>query len=153
MYFWKIDKLVEDLREDRVTQKEEFKYLLFNAFIFSVATGSFFEGSIVYGFYDVLYSMLYPLIACVGLYFCYTANARGDGQQFLKRIVCLLCPVTIRLLSVFVALLIVFFILVGPIESDSGEITIEFIMLCVFSDVLGFVYLFLKIKDVSNMQK
>lgn len=38
MYFWKVDKLVEDFKAGNVNQKEEFKYLLVFFLITTIAT-------------------------------------------------------------------------------------------------------------------
>lgn len=93
MYWLRVGKLAEDLREGRVTEKERFKYYLATFIAYGVAVQLFIY---LGGPFDVdrLISAAVNLTAAVtGIFFCYRINRSGDDSDFIPRMICLGWPV------------------------------------------------------------
>ena len=146
MYFWKVDDLVADLRDNNVTPKEEMKYLICWCLLawlslwFISALPS--EDANIYEHASWFFSIF---ISVLGIYACYRVNSEGDGKDFITRMICLSIPVVIR-----VSVLCLPFLLLG---FGFGLIEEEYNLLdVVFSVVFSFVYvwyLYQKMKAVS----
>ena len=130
MYFWKVDKLVEDMREDRVTQKEELKYMLASAILTlllmelsSFLTG--LEGEISYGMTEFLMGIGFILLCAGGIYYCSRINEAGDGRNFLNRFVCLGWTTSIKFsvisLPIIVFIFVVAFFAIDMVGIASDE--------------------------------
>jgi hypothetical protein len=52
MYLWKVDKLVEDFKSGKVSQKEEFKYMLLFTVLMIFASDPFLYVGSSYNIYD-----------------------------------------------------------------------------------------------------
>lgn len=88
MYFWKAKALARDLKENKVSEKEQMVYYLLVGIAF-----------IIPGNRDISWLEWTILITGVvlGTIWCYQVNKRGDNQNFIVRMTCLSLPVLIRL--------------------------------------------------------
>ncbi|MCK5708086.1 MAG: hypothetical protein KAI43_10575 [Candidatus Aureabacteria bacterium] len=117
MYFWKINKLKEQLRTGTLSQSEIFKYLM--AYIvlnllFHVAPNASNNQ------WDTLEKILVFFITIIGTYFLYLSNNGSSGKNFLERYISLYLVFGIRFT--------VYFIIIG-------------IPLCFFLNFYGFINL------------
>lgn len=112
MYLWKVDALVEDLRDDRVTQREQFKYYLTVILLWSLYLHLFvamttlamevaMDGTAVpynasYRVSDAIGAVLHLGITALGIFICHKMNNIGDGMGFITRMFCLSIPVLVR---------------------------------------------------------
>lgn len=112
MYLWKVDALVEDLRDDRVTQREQFKYYLTVILLWTVGAHMSWLAATVaqaagvnmsYGVFDAIGVALSLGVTVLGIFVCHKMNGIGDGTGFITRMICLSVPVLIRT-AVFVGL-------------------------------------------------
>ncbi len=110
MYIWRVEKLVEDLRQDRISERETFKYFLVWTFFIYLETQ-------LYELFPqpatpsmVFFSTSYTLIALLGVTLCYWTNANGDNRHFLRRFICLNLPLSIRLLVYFIVAGVLIFV-------------------------------------------
>lgn len=106
---WNVRRLADDLIEQRVTQKDQEKYL----FLWIVTSCSVFL-FIPYrelwgpGFVPVLLALASFVIVGVGTSLCLRANDKGDARDFLPRFICLGMLVGIRLFVCLIAPAVIF---------------------------------------------
>ena len=80
MSFWKIDSLVEDFKLGKVSQNEDFKYMLLFTITLILATDSILYIGMSY---DSLNSVLILFISVIGVYYCYKKYSSGDDRNFI----------------------------------------------------------------------
>ncbi len=119
MYLWKIEKLVDDFRQNKVSQKEQFKYLLLFTIFTLLCSDPFLYVDMSNNYYDTLQSVLILVITVFGVYYCYKINSQGDNKEFMIRFICLGLPAVIRILAMFLpffigAIIIRRFIFIKP---------------------------------------
>ncbi len=119
MYWWRVSKLAEDLREGRVEEKERFKYYI--AFI--VLDGVVLE---LARYFPETFNMVkfmsraaILIINITGTMLCYRTNRSGDNADFIGRMVCLSWPVGIKVFVLFSAISLVVANLFGASFSES----------------------------------
>ena len=108
MYLWRVDRLVEDLRSDRLTEWEGVKYLITLGVVYTLFTDPFFVAGIDYSRLDALSTLIIAVATASGTYYCYTKNRAGDDRDFVRRLVCLTVPVGVRMLPVVIVVGAVF---------------------------------------------
>lgn len=114
MYFWKVNKLEQDLKADKISNMETLGYLVVLVLINLIAF--FFVGNVsLNGSMKFMDNVLSGLINIFGIIFCFYLNKQGDGTKFLKRIVSLTLPISIRIevyhiFATFTLMLIGFFV-------------------------------------------
>ncbi len=144
MYIWKISPLIEQLKSDGLSQKEQLKYFLTYSVLMIIATDPLLSVGLVYGFYDAVNTASMSILTIVGVIYCYKVNKSIDDKDFILRFVTIGLPITLRLL----ALLIVVGILFGVVdeifiessyldESDTYQTTPVDVL---FTGILLFVY-------------
>jgi uncharacterized membrane protein len=153
MYLWKIDSLVNDFKEDKVTQKEEFKYVLLYGVIFTFLTDKFLYIDNIYNIYDTIDSITMLIIIIIGTYYCYLVNSKGDNKNFMVRYVSMGIPVGIRIMLIAFPLGIIdalLFMTPEELESDSYQTTKSVVILSSLVAIAYYWYLAKKIRDISN---
>jgi hypothetical protein len=153
MYLWKIDSLVNDFKEGKVTQKEEFKYILLFGIMFTFLTSKFLYIDDIYNIYDTINSISMLIITIIGTYYCYLVNSKGDNKDFMIRYMIIGLPVGIRIYLIAFLLIIIntlLFMTPEKLESDSYETTISLVIWSSLSAMVYFWYLAKKIRDVSS---
>src|SRR3989344_6753381 len=129
MHFWNISALAQELREEKLTERDKMKYVLA---LFLLGNIFFYGAQGLYvsaGFLLALEVLAVIAITVGGIIWCYAANAKGDNKSFVERFVVLSLPVTVRLLTfgfiIYVAYIIVGFIAMGEaFDVFIGEYTI-----------------------------
>ena len=153
MYLWKIDSLVNDFKEGKVTQKEEFKYILLFGIMFTFLTSKFLYIDDIYNIYDTINSISMLIITIIGTYYCYIVNSKGDNKDFMVRYMIIGLPAGIRIFLIAFLLIIIYSLLfttLEELESDSYETTLSFVIWSSLAGIAYFWYLAKKIRDVSN---
>ena len=102
MYFWRIERLVEDLNRDQISEWEGAKYLIMIGVVFSIATAPVFSIGMEYSWLDTVSTAIIVAATGLGTFYCYRINRRVDDRDFVLRFVCLFVPVTVRLIPVVV---------------------------------------------------
>ncbi len=100
MYFWKVNALVEDLKNQRVSQRQKMYYYLADTVLAFIAI---YTGSLVASKPNVLTAIEFLLglsITVTGVLLCYEANRQGDDAEFIDRMVCLSWPIMVRLIVI-----------------------------------------------------
>ncbi|BEV07840.1 hypothetical protein [Methylophilus sp. DW102] len=156
MYLWKVDSLVKDFKSGKVSQKEEFKYMLMFTILMSVASNQALYIESIYNYYDALSSALVFGISIFGVYYCYKINSCGDDRDFLVRVFCIGLPVLIRVSAVMIPLLIgsksLETLLLNPefLNEVTVETTVVDVVVISTSIAAYYWYLATKIRAVSS---
>ncbi len=98
MYFWNVNELSTRLKENTLSSFEEAQYYFATFFCFVVCMvlkvySTRADISLPFTIFTFIASDL--AIVC-GISYCYYINKSGDGKDFIKRILCLTLPITIR---------------------------------------------------------
>lgn len=154
MYFWKVDSLVDDFKQNKVTQKEEMKYILLFSILEVLNSESFINVNQT-NFYDTLNSVLLLIFTIIGILYCYKVNSEGDNKDFMVRLIAIGLPVMIRVTVIGIPILIIGVImessfLLSSEESDSGESTVMLVIISTLFMIGYYWYLSKKIKEVSH---
>jgi len=161
MYFWNVNALVDDLKHDRVTQKEQFKYYLLFSIVTVIFMDPYFYDGSTYNIYDLLNSILSVLITAFGTYYCFKINSSGDNKDFIVRMILLGLPIAIRAVVIFIPLMFVamtieaFFIIspdmdVEKLDNFGDKATLSSVIYLALFLIGYFWYLAKKIKEVST---
>jgi hypothetical protein len=155
MYIWKVDNLIQDFKSKRVSQLDQFKYLLVYALFIPFSTTSKFNFDGTTKMPLVVEDLLYLLTTLGGLYYCYYINKKGDDKDFVNRMMCLGVPVFFRAMSVFIPVLFgIFFIQdvanIHLVSFTTNEPKPFGIVLYTIFDVLFYWYLGKKVGSISS---
>jgi hypothetical protein len=96
-HWWHTHRLVEDLAQDRVTERESLRYAMWSVVI-AVQTlyyAYWFGGDRGWLFFIEFGAVC--VICLIGLHECFKSNGGTEGAQFLKRLFCLGVPVGLKL--------------------------------------------------------
>lgn len=156
MYLWKVDSLVEDFRSGKLSQKEEFKYMLLSTVGMALVSDPALHIGLSYSYYDTLQTGLILGISILGIFYCYKINSSGDDKDFIVRVMCIGIPVVIRVLAVMIPILIVGgileaeFIFPESLDEETFETTPLQVVLISITIAVYYWYLSIKIKAVSS---
>ena len=82
MYFWKIKLLKEDIRQDKLTQKQSYIYL-FSFMVLYVAL--FVQGIVqIYASWNIEMVVVQSFLAFFGILYIYHKNGGEKGKNFIK---------------------------------------------------------------------
>lgn len=93
MHLFNAARLADDLRHDRLSERQKVGYLMASlAFttLFSRSPGLLSDGLTVASAAAML---AFVALSLGGIWYCFTANARGDGRAFIERFFCLNLPI------------------------------------------------------------
>ncbi|MEW6533014.1 MAG: hypothetical protein AB1473_19445 [Thermodesulfobacteriota bacterium] len=115
MYLWRVDRLVEDFRNDQVTEREKLKYMILYGICLVVGIqGALWAGQLKgleYSYVDTVNVLIAAVINVYGTYYCYAKNRDGDNRDLITRFLCIGLPVAIRVFVFFIPA----FVLVGVV--------------------------------------
>ncbi len=135
MYFWNINALVKDLREDKVSEKEKLKYYLFIS-ILGVALPHSID----------LFTILDIGVLIIGTYLCYEVNSKGDNRYFIDRMICLGVPLSLRFILPFFVLILT----IGIIFHNANNIELILNIFGIFSLIIYYMFLRYYLAKVSQ---
>ena len=159
MYFWKVDKLIEDFKSNSVSQKDELKYLLIYFILMAVFSDRFFSLGSDYNIYDFLSTVSLVAVTFWGIWHCYKANSSGDNTDFITRMMCIGFPVIVRVVAVALPLGLLIGVIHGLFLVDGiseEELYSEYpsdvfdVILIGIIGIAYYIYLASKIKAVSK---
>lgn len=143
MYLWKVDNLIEDLKNNKVSQKEQFKYALAFSIFTGIAADPSLSIGLQYGFMDFVSSVTMLVITVFGVIVCYKENKRADDKDFVLRFFTLGLPVAIRFIVVIIPLGIVAGLLeavFNPNHENDAEYVVTTIYQVLFIAVSGVAF-------------
>lgn len=153
MYFWKIEKLKEDIKNNRFNEKDRFLYGTINVVLWAVGMEVMARLPIESpNIWDTINSLGNIIIPLVGTILVYKANGGANGKDFLGRYVSIGFVVSIRFLVILVPMLIsliLYYIYAFPGQEEIASNPVE-----VLSFQLWYAFLFWRIHkhvgDVKN---
>ena len=81
MYFWKINKLKEELRGSSLPEKESLKYLIASTIMYGIVMIPSSEINM----YDIYSGIIQGIISVLGVIYIYRCNNGNNGKYFLQR--------------------------------------------------------------------
>ena len=157
MYLWNVDELVNDFRSGRVTQIEEFKYMLLFTIAMTLGSDPFLYDGAFYNKYDFINTVFITCISIIGLFYCYKININGDNKEFIVRVMCIGLPVLIRLVIFFIPVFVILafieeMFIDSPIEveSDAYQTTLMEVIAVNIFIAANYYYLSIKLYAVSK---
>jgi len=97
MYFWKVDKLKEQLISGELSEQEQFKYLMANSILYSLAAIQYETPND----FDTLAGAIGVFITVLGLWFIYKCNGGPNGKNIIQRYLSIGFIVFIRVFVLF----------------------------------------------------
>jgi hypothetical protein len=119
MYIWKISPLIDELKTQNLSQKEQFKYFLTYSLFMVLSTEPSLYADFNYVFYDTIDTFVASLITVLGIVYCYKINEKGDGKDFILRFITLGIPISVRFGLVMIVVIGFYY---GFIDSSDLEV-------------------------------
>lgn len=120
MYFWDVQSLKNDIRANKLSEKDKFLYMFLSiAFVtigIELISISPLEPQNVW---DAVESVSYILIVLFGTYWAYKANGSEHGTDFLGRYFSISFVVSVRFCTLLIPISV--FLLLGLILTDDEE--------------------------------
>jgi hypothetical protein len=125
MNFIRDRELALRLKNNAVSSKEKFIYLLLSGILTTIPLSSFYGKVTEYNQWDICSDIATFVIVIAGAFVCYRTNKRGDDKEFIERYICIGFPVGIQTGLLALVLFIFFMILIaihGDNYGDGGNI-------------------------------
>jgi hypothetical protein len=105
MYWWNVDALAADLKDNNVSDLSQLKYLLAWLILQIVSYApNYIEGHPAQPLLRAMFLLCLQLVLILGgTIVCWRANLRGDNHNFLARFICITWPISVRVFSYFTA--------------------------------------------------
>ena len=128
MYFWKIEKLKEDIRTNQLTEKDRFIYALIYLVLGAIGLEVMMlmpleDGNI----WDLISSIANVLIVALGTLYAFKANGSNGGSDFLGKYFSIGFVVAIRFLAYAIPLFVLLFIYYFYAFGEEEEIPTNYI--------------------------
>lgn len=121
--------LAQRLKKNQVSPKEGLLYFLTFSIITSLLTSSTVSNFLYSGFetIDLISDVLDQIILIAGTFLLYRTNLKGDGKEFIGRVICLSVPVTFQLL--IISFFLGFILLVPGLSGGLFEVLLKGVVL------------------------
>ena len=148
MYFWKIDKLSEELVSNELTEPESFKYLMANSVLYALVIIQYD----IPNKYDTWGGIVGVFITIVGLWFIYKCNGGKNGKQIMQRYLSVGFVVFIRIFVLFMLPAIITSLIIQEIYLGGipEETTLSLFIVTVISQVVLILWV---AKHINNIAK
>lgn len=156
MYFWKIEKLKNDLLIKPLSESESFKYLF--AYLASESLLLIFididditvPNLEFTNMWDVFSSINGFLINAIGVYYVYKCNKGANGDNFLQKFFSIGWVVGIRLIVLFLPLMLLLFFILSLSSTDFSSTNPYDVILFFIIDFLFYWLLGKHVKEVAK---
>ena len=147
MYFWNINALKNDIKENNFKDKEAFPYILFTIVFYLILIEMMsFDCYYIENIWDKILIGIDIIIPIVGMIYAYKQNGGENGVDFANKYFSISFVMTIRFF-VYIIPLMILLIFLGY-ESVSTT-SIEVVFLAVVQ-ILFYFYIVKHIKDVAR---
>jgi hypothetical protein len=119
MHFWDIDSLAEKLRNNTLTERQSFYYLLLTLLLGLLSLSphdSNFSSWSNNKNYLMVFQIVWLVTETVGVNMCFSAHQRSGGKDFIRQFICLSLPAGVRsavytvLLTIVMAIPMIIFV-------------------------------------------
>lgn len=149
MYFWRVNPLVEDLKNGRVTQRQKMYYYLAGTLLSLIYIFISSAVAVTPNLMTVVNIVLAISVTVGGILLCYEANHQGDDTEFIDRFVCLSWPINMRMIAVLIPIYIVAAI-ASSNNSGRVELTIVDVLITLLYSIYFYKWLHLCLMQVSQ---
>lgn len=157
MYLFKVDKLVYDLIENKISEKEKFGYLLIALLINAMILSFLGFGSDINNHYDNLQMVINFGFLILGTIMCFKINAKYDNKFFVERYVSLAVPIAVRAAlytSIIYFILIIFTSVTTKVNIyETSGTSMYDIMAQIMYNIFFYVNIFEAINKVASGKK
>ncbi len=153
MYFWKIEKLKDDIASGRLNEKDRFIYALIYVVLGAVVVEVMMLMPIENGnIWDLANSVGNVLIVLLGTVFAFKANGSSSGEDFLGKYFSIGFVMAIRFLIYAVPLLVMLFVYYFYAFAEEEDIPTNYIDVIPFLLWYAALYwrMYVHIKQVSS---
>jgi hypothetical protein len=157
MYIWKVSPLIEQLKSEGLSQKEQLKYFLTYSVLMILATDPLLSVGLEYSIYDTINTLTMSLLTILGVVYCYKINKAIDDRDFILRFVTLGLPIVVRLLALAIVIGIIYGVIDASIsdaeiieDSETFQTTIVDVVITSILLVVYYAYFASKLKALSN---
>lgn len=154
MYFFNINALARDLKQEKVTEREKAKYLFGNLLFLELAQISSWSGSTFLSPIVLASKLLALLIFVIGFFACLKANQNGDNKDFVARFMSLSFPLALLTLVLAISIAAIAFLamLLAGIPFREAQFT-EFLQIIVLAiSPIWYLILYRKIKFIAQKE-
>lgn len=127
MYFWNTTQLVNDLKNNQVSESEFKNYylasgilILFSVFLLSQIPAEDWKMNL--SLFMINGGLLISWMNTI-----FKANGGNQGQQFLNRVIALYLPISIQLMVYFIVVILIFQLFLNGFESQIPQATFDLI--------------------------
>ena len=148
MYFWKLDKLNEQLISGPLDESESFKYLMANSIVYALAAIQYDTANV----YDTWGGLGAVIITIIGLILIYKINGGKDGANIMQRYLSIGFVVFIRFFILFLLPAVITFLIIQEIYFGgiAEETTLSFFILMIISEVVLILWVAKNIQYVAK---
>lgn len=156
MYFWRTDKLIEDLKQNRVSQNEFKNYYLASSIvvllgIFASSQAEPEELKISFALFLINLGLLISWINAI-----FKANGGEQGHAFLNRIIALYLPIMLKITAFIIVLYSLILFIFNQFEAYFDKAQFEHIktlmsmVVDIFSSFLVYWRVYVAIKKINS---
>ena len=136
MHLWNIDALADELKTGKLTELQSFRYFLIVLLAQTIPVFLPLRSEGPMTFYSMGFGVVVPFVwlatGIVGLMICFRANQQSDGVDFVRRIICLAVPSSVRTFVISLPIFLVTILIVRPFVPSGDGHTVAYV-------VMGFV--------------
>lgn len=140
MHFWNIDALTEELRTGKLTEAQSFRYFLVVLLVQVIPLYLPIRSEGPLTFYSMGFGAVIPFLwlatGVAGILTCFKANQQSDGVDFIRRIVCLGVPSSVRTIVFCLPLVIVITLFVSPFVAKGDGHTAALIIMGISTECM-----------------
>lgn len=147
MYLWNVDALIKDVKENKLSDREQFKYVMAYSLLMMLASDPVIHFGLKYSYIDAISSLILLGITVSGIMLCKRENDAVGGQDFLLRFFTIGLPISIRFIAIALPLGIIVGILSGIASTttdmeQASESTTSFFEVIFSSGLMMIFYIY-----------
>lgn len=156
MYFWNTTQLVEDLKNNQVSESEFKNYYLVSGILILLSVFLLSQMPAEDWKMNLSLFLINSGLLISWMNTIFKANGGNQGQQFLNRVIALYLPISIQLMAYFIVIILIFQLLLNGFESQMAQVTFDLInrwSSSCFDIVMNFVLywrIYIAVKQINS---
>lgn len=156
MYFWNTTQLVEDLKNNQVSESEFKNYYLVSGILILLSVFLLSQMPAEDWKMNLSLFLINSGLLISWMNMIFKANGGNQGQQFLNRVIALYLPISIQLMAYFIVIILIFQLLLNGFESQMAQATFDLInrwSSSCFDIVMNFVLywrIYIAVKQINS---
>jgi len=108
MHIWSMKLLAAELRDNKLTEVQAFRYLFVLALLGAISWGLAWTFGMGTSLSTIPFGFVFPILSVglivIGLMLCFKSFQHRKGHDFIPKFICLLLPANVRLFVVWIVL-------------------------------------------------